>query len=85
MVEHLAHWLPRERVLFAGDIVMSGAAPFCLMGSVGGSLTAVSRLAALGPKTVVSGYGPVTGPEILDQTARYLRWIQELAAEGRSL
>ncbi|MFD0363655.1 MBL fold metallo-hydrolase [Nocardia sp. GCM10030253] len=78
-------WLPEERVLFAGDIVMSGAAPFCLMGSVSGSRTAVRRLAALGAKTVVSGHGPVTGPEVLDRTARYLQWIQELAAEGRSL
>ncbi|MFQ6329335.1 MBL fold metallo-hydrolase [Nocardia sp. CWNU-33] len=78
-------WLPEERVLFAGDIVMSGAAPFCLMGSISGSLTAVRRLAALGAKTVVSGHGPVTGAEVLAQTARYLQWIQELAAEGRSL
>ncbi|MEU0505723.1 MBL fold metallo-hydrolase [Nocardia sp. NPDC005998] len=78
-------WLPEEKVLFAGDLVMSGAAPFCLMGSVSGSITAISRLAALGARTVVSGHGPVTGPEIFDRTLRYLRWVQQLAAEGRSL
>ncbi|MBF6297099.1 MBL fold metallo-hydrolase [Nocardia amamiensis] len=78
-------WLPEERVLFAGDLVMSGAAPFCLMGSVSGSIAAVRRLAALGAETVVAGHGPVTGPEIFDQTLRYLRWVQDLAAEGRTL
>ncbi|WP_330228979.1 MBL fold metallo-hydrolase [Nocardia sp. NBC_00508] len=78
-------WLPEERVLFAGDLVMSGAAPFCLMGSVSGSVAAVRRLAALGAETVVAGHGPVTGPEIFDQTLRYLRWVQDLAAEGRAL
>ncbi|MFI9411477.1 MBL fold metallo-hydrolase [Nocardia gamkensis] len=78
-------WLPEERVLFAGDLVMAGAAPFCLMGSVSGAITAVRRLAALGAETVVAGHGPVTGPEIFDQTLRYLRWVQDLAAEGRAL
>ncbi|MEV4238884.1 MBL fold metallo-hydrolase [Nocardia sp. NPDC050408] len=78
-------WLPEEKVLFAGDLVMSGAAPFCLMGSVSGTINAISRLAELGAETVVSGHGPVTGPEIFEQTLRYLRWVQELAAEGRSL
>ncbi|UGT63384.1 MBL fold metallo-hydrolase [Nocardia asteroides] len=78
-------WLPEQRVLFAGDLVMSGAAPFCLMGSVSGSLIAMRRLAGLGARTVVSGHGPVTGPEIFGRTIGYLEWIQRLAAEGRAL
>lgn len=78
-------WLPEEKVLFAGDIVMSGAAPFCLFGSVTGTLDAVRKLAKLGAETVVSGHGPVTGPEVFAQTARYLHWIENMAAEGRSL
>ncbi|MEU3524169.1 MBL fold metallo-hydrolase [Streptomyces sp. NPDC038707] len=75
-------WLPRQRVLFAGDVVMSGATPFCLTGSVAGSLAVIERLRALGPETVVSGHGPVGGPEILDETAGYLRHVQRLAADG---
>ncbi|UQI46571.1 MBL fold metallo-hydrolase [Streptomyces sp. HU2014] len=75
-------WLPDERVLFAGDVVFSGAAPFCLFGTVAGTLRAIERLRALRPRTVVSGHGPVTGPEVLDDNARYLRWIQGLAEEG---
>lgn len=75
-------WLPRQRVLFTGDVVMSGATPFCLTGSVSGTIAVVEGLRALGPRTVVPGHGPVGGPELLDATAGYLRRVQRLAAEG---
>ncbi|MEV7617184.1 MBL fold metallo-hydrolase [Streptomyces sp. NPDC089799] len=75
-------WIPERRVLFTGDIVMSGATPFCLTGSVSGSLDVIARLRALGPLTVVSGHGPVGGSELLDATEAYLRHVQHLAAEG---
>lgn len=75
-------WLPRQRVLFAGDLLMSGATPFCLMGSVSGSLEAVAQLRALDPEVVVAGHGPVTGPSVLDTVDRYLRWLQHVAADG---
>lgn len=75
-------WLPEQRILFAGDLVMSGVTPFCMMGSVEGSLRAIDRLRALGPRTVVPGHGPVGGPETLDDTDRYLRWVQRTARDG---
>jgi cyclase len=61
---------------------MSGATPFCLTGSISGSLEVIDRLRALDPLTVVSGHGPVGGPELLDESAGYLRHVQHLAAEG---
>jgi cyclase len=75
-------WLPDDRVLFAGDVLMSGVTPFILMGSVSGALRAVDELRTLGARTVVCGHGPVAGPEVLDETAGYLTWIQRLAAVG---
>ncbi|GLZ55409.1 MBL fold metallo-hydrolase [Actinomycetospora sp. NBRC 106378] len=75
-------WVPDRKVLLAGDVAMSGVTPYCLMGSVSGSLTALDRLAGLGATTVVCGHGPVGGPEILAGTARYLRWVEGLAREG---
>ncbi|MEX2986307.1 MBL fold metallo-hydrolase [Streptomyces sp. C36] len=75
-------WLPEQRVLFTGDLVMSGATPFCPMGSVSGSLAAVDALRALGAEVVVSGHGPVAGPELLDSTEGYFRMLQRLAREG---
>lgn len=75
-------WLPGQRVLFTGDLAMNGVTPFCLMGSLTGSLRALGRLRALDPTTIVPGHGPVGGPEILDANEAYLRWIQQLAKEG---
>lgn len=75
-------WFPDRRVLFTGDLTFSGGTPFCLMGSVAGALTAIEQLRALEPETVVSGHGPVAGPEVFDVNAGYLAWIQRLAAAG---
>ncbi|MGW7520062.1 MBL fold metallo-hydrolase [Streptomyces sp. NPDC054796] len=75
-------WLPEHRILFAGDLTWSGCTPFVLMGSVEGSLEVLDTLKKLDPEVVVSGHGPVEGPEVLDRTAEYLRWIQHLAADG---
>ena len=75
-------WVPERRVLFTGDVAWSGVTPYVLMGSVEGSLQALARLRALDPVTVVPGHGPVGGPEVLDATEAYLRWIRELAQHG---
>ncbi|MFA7761437.1 MBL fold metallo-hydrolase [Streptomyces sp. NPDC048723] len=75
-------WVPEHRVLFTGDIVMSGVTPFCPLGSITGSLKAIGQLRSLDPVTVVTGHGPVAGPEVLDVAEAYLRWVQGLAEEG---
>jgi len=75
-------WLGDRGVLFAGDVVLSGCTPFVHMGSLEGSLRAVARLRALRPRTIVCGHGPVCGPEVLDTTERYLRWVRDLARAG---
>jgi cyclase len=75
-------WLPAERVLFAGDVVLSGCTPFSLMGSIAGTLTAIDRLRDLAPTTIVCGHGPPVGTAVLDTNAAYLRWVQQVAAEG---
>ncbi len=75
-------WLPEQGVLFAGDVISNGVTPFALMGSIRGSLAAVERLRAFPAERIVPGHGPVGGPELLDATVGYLRWIQQLAAEG---
>ncbi|APU42558.1 MBL fold metallo-hydrolase [Streptomyces sp. NPDC056254] len=79
-----AVWVPERRVLFTGDVVMSGVTPFLPMGSVAGSLRAVARMRALDPAVVVAGHGVVGGIEVLDTTEAYLRWLQELARQGVS-
>lgn len=75
-------WLPAQKVLFTGDLVMNGVTPFCLMGSIAGSLRALERLRAFGAATVVPGHGPVAGPEVFDAVEGYLRLVRRTAEEG---
>ncbi|MDF3289119.1 MBL fold metallo-hydrolase [Streptomyces silvisoli] len=75
-------WLPERRVLFTGDLTFSQSTPFCLQGSLDGTLEVLAALRELDAQVVVSGHGPVGGPEVLDANAEYLRWVRELAAEG---
>jgi cyclase len=75
-------WLPAERVLFAGDIVLSGCTPFVLMGSVRGSLAAIEQMAGLNPDVILCGHGAPAGPDVFEANARYLRWLTDIAGQG---
>ena len=75
-------WLPERKVVIAGDIVFHRGTPFALMGSVAGWLEALDRLRALGAETIVPGHGPIAGPEVLDDVADYLRFVQQSAKAG---
>ncbi|MCU1470886.1 MAG: ccrA [Glaciihabitans sp.] len=77
-------WLPDDGVLFTGDVVWSRTTPFCLMGSITGSIDTIGRLRDLGPQTVVPGHGQVGGIELLAQTESYLSWLLEVARDGLS-
>ncbi|MEU8464386.1 MBL fold metallo-hydrolase [Streptomyces sp. NPDC029003] len=76
-------WLPGRRVVFTGDLVFAGGTPFLAMGSLSGSLRALELLASLDAETVVPGHGPLTDPSAYEATGRYLRFVAELAREGR--
>jgi cyclase len=77
-----AVWLPEQRVLCAGDLVMAWVTPFCITGSVAGSLVAIDLLRDPDAQVIVPEHGPVCGPEVLDDTAGYLRLVQRLAEDG---
>ncbi|MGW1519907.1 MBL fold metallo-hydrolase [Streptomyces sp. NPDC002287] len=76
-------WLPARRVVFTGDLVFAGGTPFLAMGSLAGSLRALELLRSLDAETVVPGHGPLTDPSAYEATERYLRYVEELAREGR--
>ncbi|MFD3699330.1 MBL fold metallo-hydrolase [Streptomyces sp. NPDC058646] len=77
-------WLPRQRVVFTGDLVFAQGTPFLAMGSLAGSLRALELLRSLGAETVVPGHGPLTDPSAYESTERYLRYVDALAREGRA-
>ncbi|MFD3681594.1 MBL fold metallo-hydrolase [Streptomyces sp. NPDC058613] len=76
-------WLPHQRIVFTGDLVFAGGTPFLAMGSLAGSLRAMELLRSLDAETVVPGHGPLTDPSAYEATERYLRYVAELAREGR--
>jgi glyoxylase-like metal-dependent hydrolase (beta-lactamase superfamily II) len=74
-------WLPEDRVLFAGDLVVVGSHLNLTRGHRPESWLAIlGRLAALEPEHVVPGHGPPAGPESLATVRRYIETVVELAA-----
>ncbi|WP_267245872.1 MBL fold metallo-hydrolase [Streptomyces sp. PR69] len=76
--------LPSQRVVFTGDLVFQGGTPFVPVGSLSGSLRALDMLRSLDADIVVPGHGPVTDPSAYDATERYLRFVADLAEQGRA-
>ncbi|WP_274034539.1 MBL fold metallo-hydrolase [Streptomyces sp. MMBL 11-1] len=77
--------LPDRSVLFAGDLLFEGGTPFVLMGSLGGTIDVLEKVVRpLGARTIVSGHGPVSGPEVIDDMLAYLRFVADLARRAKA-
>ncbi|MFF7976478.1 MBL fold metallo-hydrolase [Streptomyces sp. NPDC007905] len=77
--------LPDHSVLFAGDLLFKGGTPFVLMGSLGGTIDVLEKVVRpLGARTIVSGHGPVSGPEVIDDMLAYLRFVEDLARRAKA-
>jgi cyclase len=90
-IGHAAHttndivvWIPARSVLFTGDLIFVGGTPFVPMGSVSGSLEALDKVRSFGARTLVTGHGPVSGPEVIEPVADYLRFVQDTARQARA-
>lgn len=76
-------WIPERSVLFCGDLLVNGGTPFLLMGSLAGAFEVLDEVVRpLGAQTIVSGHGPVSGPDLIDDIAGYLRFVQDVAKRG---
>jgi cyclase len=65
-------WLSEERILFAADLVVVDAHAWVGDGNLESWREILGRLAALRPRTIVPGHGPVAGPEAIAFMERYL-------------
>jgi glyoxylase-like metal-dependent hydrolase (beta-lactamase superfamily II) len=87
----LALWLPDERVLFAGDLLVEDGVTMVVDGSSAGLLVALDRLAALQPRVVVPGHGKLSErpAELIRLTRSYLEDLRssmrEAAEQGLSM
>jgi cyclase len=69
-------WLPEQRVLFSGDLVLNNCTPFVLMGSVAGALEALDCIAELSPEIIVPGHGAPCNLDAVIRCGEYLRSVQ---------
>lgn len=78
-------WVPEHRLLYSGDLLFNGGTPFLVQGSIAGAVQVLETvIRPLGARTIVPGHGAVTGPELIDDVLRYLRFVQDLARQGKA-
>jgi glyoxylase-like metal-dependent hydrolase (beta-lactamase superfamily II) len=72
-------WLPKERVLFTGDLVETRFFPILPDEDAHGSrwIEVLRELEALAPQVVVPGHGEVGGVELIAATRQYLEAVRE--------
>ncbi len=79
-------WLPKEKVLFSGDLVEFGATPYCGDAHFGDWPATLDRLAAFEPAALVPGRGEaLTNPEQVRQGVAETRaFLEDLFRIARS-
>jgi glyoxylase-like metal-dependent hydrolase (beta-lactamase superfamily II) len=81
-------WLPREKILFTGDVCVNGAYNYIHDSDVDGWIKALEAAKTLGAVTVCPGHGPMGGPEIIaDQQGYFIelrRGVRALLAAKRT-
>ncbi len=70
-------WLPKERVLFSGDIVWLDQHPFMTQANSREWLEALQLIQKLNPKYIVPGHGPICSVKELDYLIEYLTFLRE--------
>lgn len=83
----LVVWLPRDGVLFTGDLVFDGVTPLALQGSPSGWLRVLDWITGFDAAHLVPGHGPVSAPEsgVIGRVSDYLRWLLDTAAAQTTL
>ena len=79
-------WLPKEKVLFAGDLVEFGATPYCGDAHFGDWPGTLDRIATFAPQALVPGRGEaLTTPERVGQGIAETRaFLQDVFAIARA-
>jgi cyclase len=74
--------LPRQRVVFTGDVLFRLCTPIGWDGTYDGWLRALDAIIALEPEVVVPGHGPVCGLEGPREMKAYLEYVRAEARRG---
>jgi len=74
-------WVPRERVLYTGDILFIGGTPILWQGPIGNWIAACERIERLQPEVIVPGHGPLTDVKGALAVRDYLVHVRDRARE----
>jgi cyclase len=81
-------WLPREKILFTGDVCVNGSYNYLHDSDVGEWIQALERAKKLGAEKVCPGHGPMGGPEIIRDQQEYFielrNGVQSLIKAGKT-
>jgi cyclase len=80
-------WLPKERIVFTGDMAVNGPYNFMGDGDSRAWVDTLDKVAALGAATVGPGHGPLGQASIIRDQALYFRELRravEAASTGRT-
>ncbi len=79
-------WLPKQKLLFSGDILFTDFHPFLADGDFNGWYKTLDSLLALDVERIVPGHGPLSGKKDLREMKEYLARFdgaaRQLAAKG---
>ncbi|MCI0330896.1 MAG: MBL fold metallo-hydrolase [candidate division Zixibacteria bacterium] len=85
----IAVWLPKEKILFAGDLYFNGAAGVMRDGFLRDWVATLEELRSLSATTVVPGHGPTSGNEGLlnfqNFLADFIRAVKVEVDAGKTL
>jgi len=70
-------WLPKEKILFMGDVCVNGPYNFVGDGDVGKWVETLEAAKKLGAKTVCTGHGPRSGATVLDDQQGFFKALRE--------
>lgn len=74
-------WLPRERVIFTGDILFVEGTPIVWAGPIDNWIRACDRILALDASVIVPGHGPLTDAAGVRAVRDYLRYVSDEATK----
>ena len=76
--------VPKERVVFAGDVIFRECTPMGCNGSYEKWLKILDLIIWLDPDVIVPGHGPVCGIEGAMEMKAYLEYVREESMRSRS-
>lgn len=74
-------WVPEEKVAFMSDVLFVRHHAYLPHGDARRHIEALRRVAALEPRVLIPGHGPVSGPESINELSDYIEWLLDQAGK----